>query len=115
MQFFGVTGNTNVHVVSAHVRTVGGSADARVRSNNLAGAAVPAGYGYVRASISFTPSGTGDALWVQASPGQVTYAILPGLEEGSFITSVIAGDTLAAVTRAADTMSAPLANLQWNG
>ncbi len=109
MQFFGPTGNTNVHVVSAHVRAVGGSVDARVRSNNLAGAAVPPGNGYVRASISFTPSGTGDVLWVQASPGQVTYAILPGLEEGSYATSVIAGDTLAAVTRLADSLSHAMA------
>lgn len=113
MAFAGVTGNTNTHVVSAYVRSTGGAT--RVRNTSLSGSAlVDAGGPYVRANFTFTPAGGSDVLWVVAGLGTVAYAILPCLEEGAFVTSVIGGDTTSAVTRDLDDITIPLSKLPWS-
>lgn len=48
-----------------------------------------------------TPLNAASLMRVVAAAGAVVYFILPQLEEGAFVTSVIPGDTLATVTRPA--------------
>lgn len=112
MQFLS-TGNTNPHVASAYVRCVGPD-NARVRNSSLTGTAVAPGAGYVRASFAFTPASSSDGLWIFAAIGNVTYVILPQLEEGAYLTSVIGGDTASAVTRDLDDLTVNLAKIPWN-
>ena len=112
MVFTATTGNTNAHVVSAYVRSVG--TVVRVRNSSTSGASVDPDGGYVRSNYVFTPVSSSDQMWVACGLGGVIYVILPCLEEGAFVTSVIGGDTTSAVTRDLDDITIPLSKLPWS-
>ncbi|MGI3166010.1 hypothetical protein [Pseudooceanicola sp. 200-1SW] len=109
--FEGVAGNLNPHTGSAYIR--GGAGDIR---GQFAEGRVDFGAseGYRRVQGSFTPADAETRMVITAKPGQVIHFILNQFEEGPRPTSpiVVAG---SAVTRAAETFVADLADLDLSG
>ena len=110
----GATGNTNAHSLSVYIRKVSGVGTSLVKMEGAAG-----GSETIFASSTFTqivrnneiPSNASRRLQITAGIGDVIEFILPQLEEGAFCTSIIPGDTLATVTRAATVYSRPTAGV----
>ncbi len=112
MVFTATTGNTNSHTASAYVRAV--NFDAYVRNSSTAGTVIAAGGGYVRGSYTFTPVSSSDQFWIRVPIGGIAYVILPQLEEGAYVTSVIGGNTTSAVTRDLDDLTVNLSKIPWS-
>ena len=105
------SGNLNQHGGSIYARITSGTGKIQLSGANFAPVIAFAGASYAKYSGVGTPAATGDQLLARADAGAVIYFILPQLEEGTFCTSVIPGDTLAAVTRSATNYTRPTAGV----
>lgn len=100
LNFTGTTTGATPHVISLYARTQG-VAGTRYGGQATSDAVLEQSSRYTRHINRNEPNAVrGMQLWLE--PGATVYFILPQLEAGSVATSVIPGDTLSAVTRAAD-------------
>lgn len=98
-QFYGATGSLNTHTISGYMR---GSGSASIRLENMPITNEPLTDRYVRRSVTQVPPSQSSTTVVEVAPGAVCYVILPQMEGSTILTSVVPGNTLSAVTRAAD-------------
>lgn len=112
----GNSGNTNAHVMSIYLRTIGGMSPPYVRFSTIGEAATfPAiSPSYARVvTPSFTPGAATGGVQVCVKPGQAVYFILNQLEEGTFPTPVIPVAGAAATrTAVAPVITAPMGATQ---
>jgi len=111
----GAPGNTNKHVFSVYMRSIGAQ-ELRIGISGLSGfeeKLLSATYQrYSTAPI--TPTDTAVVSYILANGGETVYFILPQLEEGAFVTSPIAlasdgSDPLTALTSPAANLTRPTA------
>lgn len=101
------TGNVDAHTASVYVR---GSGEFAVSLWGITPLYITAPDVYTRYHATGVPSSSSSRFQINASAGSVIYFILPQLEEGAFVSPVIPGDTLAAVTRGVEAIAIPTGN-----
>lgn len=112
MTLSGSVGNLNPHALSVYARVVSGGGVARLEMGGGGGPVSFAGSSqYTRLVSVVTPDTTARSLVILVGAGVKARFILPQMEEGTFATSVIPGDTLATVTRAATVYQRPTAGV----
>lgn len=110
-EIVGPVGNLNAHSAFAYMRIdAGGTSTLGFTSAGPQAATTSTTYTKLTLT-NYTPTGTAQRIYTKANAASVVYFILPQLEEGPTVSSVIAGDTLATVTRQATVASYPTTNI----